>query len=176
MSSHHSVVSIPGHHLDWVPELLADLAYKIQGPEKVVAFELLDETMDAIERVPKRLAKVAFVSKEATHIVDPELVIWCDDMVLPAFSKKHQCRIFGWIAVLDPPTYGFYLFEAGKTVREVLYASSVLTQSGPALHEEDGMNWQKITDRSFESFITRMNSVFDLPETETEYHVWAVLE
>src|SRR5437588_5358596 len=118
MSMHISVVAIEGNHLAEISQVLQKCKYVIEKSTTVRTWKQAEREL-TWNPSPDRVSKVGYFANGWTFLIDPELVLFTDD-VWRIYSRKWNARVFGWLCEGASGSYGLTLFQSGKKRREVV--------------------------------------------------------
>jgi hypothetical protein len=171
---HISVVAIEGDHLQEIGEILKKCKYDIEKSYTVRTGNEASRAMGKSDA--NRVAKVAYFTSGWTTIVDPELVLFTNDEIWEANSRKWNNRVIGWLSESASGSYGLTLFQSGKKQREVVSVDGeVKVDKGTPLPEESGVNWSDASAREVLEVAKRFGAIYDFL-ADREYTVFQLNE
>lgn len=164
MGMHVAIVVIEGNHVAEMSKVFGECGFAFEG-SKVV------ETAKKATSAMANGAKVAYFLNGLTFIVDPEMVLFSDDVWLK-YSKKWNCRIIGCICESTSATFGLALYQSGKQPREIVSSDgNVVSDKGKPLAEESGVDWTEATEDSVFQLAERLGAKYFFP-AKADYTVF----
>ncbi len=108
-------------------------------------------------------AKAAYFLTAWTFIIDPEMVLFSDD-VWRGYSKKWNCRVIGCLCESTSASFGLALYRAGKQLREVVSVDGdVACDKGKPLPEESEVDWSEATEDTVLQLAERLGGKYSFP-------------
>ena len=177
MSLHLGVVSIEGDHLEDVPDIFQRCNYGLLGlPQTVHSTNELSRALDEVMVNRTTVKKAAYVENGWTHIMDFELVMITEESLWAKLSEKWNAKVLCWVCEGTSGTYMFSLFGNGKKVRSVEYVDGDLSESGNALLEEVGIDWNQAFEDDILNLAERLGAPYRNLDNEGDYRVYLLDE
>lgn len=170
MSLHISLVSIQGNHLSEIVGVLEDCEYIVEESYSINSGDQVSEELGwSPDR--NRVAKAAYFEHGWTFVIDPELVLFMDDIWL-RYSRKWDNRIFGWVCEGVSCSYGITVFDSGIKRRKILSIDGeIVADEGKPLNEETDLDWKDVWETDILEIAKRIGAEYDFP-TDREYLIF----
>ena len=167
---HASEVCFQGDHLAQIAPLLKRLKYKLVAPEATVDANAAQQFISAPLKGRNRVRKLAYLDHGWTHVFDPELVMFDDD--LKSISKNWHTTIVSWVCEFSSRSLGFRVIKNGSQLREVLVVDGKADSKGKPLPQEAKTNWSTAAPQDLLNLINRLGPTYRSLAPGIRYHTF----
>ncbi len=175
MGMHGVFVVIEGNHLSEISEVLEKRGYVVEKSFTVKTGKQASREM-TWKPDGQHVAKAAYFANDWTFILDPELVLFADDVWLE-FSNKWKSRIVNFMCEDTSATYGLSFFKSGKKSRFVVSSDGNLAVSeGKPVAEESGADWTEATDDTIWKIMESFGAKYDFLQPDRPCHIFRLRE